>query len=329
MQTKPILFTTQLERAIGDKLSQDFHAVWPGYHRWFQLSEHPVYDQEGRHQISLHMPELLHTYDKLCDSLSADKHVAAFLSLYNPPSFPTGCSQMAWQHNNVNRLIRNYDFPASLSERKLLFTNWNGTRVMAMSDCIWGVLDSINEHGLAVSLAYGGNVTRGKGFAITLLLRYVLEFCSTVKDASEALSRLPVHMPYNVTLIDRQRNVCTIEVCPGRSARLYSHAFATNHQHEGHADNLDAVSDSSIREQYIATRMGNNKTSEIDALAMFLNPPLYRHAKDWQGWGTLYTASYDVNEGSVALVWPNRQVIKQTFSHFVETSAFINAPSFT
>ncbi len=199
MQTKPILFTAQLERAIGDKLSQDFHSVWPGYHRWFQLSEHPVYDQERRHQISLHMPGLLHTYDTLCDSLSADKHVAAFLSLYNPPSFPTGCSQMAWQHNNVNRLIRNYDFPPSLSERKLLFTNWYGTKVMAMSDCIWGVLDGINEHGLAVSLAYGGNVTRGKGFAITLILRYELEFCSTVKDASEALSRLAVHMPYNVS----------------------------------------------------------------------------------------------------------------------------------
>lgn len=328
MHNKGILFTAQLEYLIGDKLSQDFFSVWPAYHRWFQLSEHPVTDTQGRYELAQHMPELLNTYDALCNALNADKHVAAFLSLYNPPSFPTGCSQMAWQNSRANRLIRNYDFPASLSERKLLFTQWNGTKVMAMTDCIWGVLDGINEHGLAVSLAYGGNVTRGKGFAITLLLRYVLEFCQTVKEAIDALTRVPVHMPYNVTLIDRSGDVRTIEVCPGKPARISPHAFATNHQHEGHADNLDAVSDSSIREQYIATRMANADTTEIDALAMFLSPPLYRNAKDWQGWGTLYTASYDVNEGSVALIWPNRQVIKQRFDHFVETSMLIDAPSF-
>lgn len=327
MRPSDLLFTAQLEYHVGDKLCQDFFSVWPAYHRWFQLSEHPVTGVEGRLQIARHMPELLGTYDTLCANLQADEHVSAFLSLYNPPSFPTGCSQMAWNRESKS-LIRNYDFPASLSEKKLLCTNWNGTKVMAMTDCIWGVLDGINEHGLAVSLAYGGRAKRGKGFSITLVLRYALEFCKTVEQAIEVIERIPVHMPYNVTLIDSSGEVSTVEICPEQEPRVTKQTCATNHQHEGEVENLDAVADSTLREGYIATRMADPSVTEQAAVGMFLQPPLYRKAKDWCGWGTLYTSWYNLNEGSVTLLWPNGQSLKQSFSHFVETSLVVDVPSF-
>ena len=72
-----------------------------------------------------------------------------------------------------------------------------------MSDCLWGLLDGINDAGLAVALAFGGRQrARADGFGITLVVRYLLETCDTVEQACATLARLPVHAPYNLTLAD-------------------------------------------------------------------------------------------------------------------------------
>jgi predicted choloylglycine hydrolase len=47
--------------------------------------------------------------------------------------------------------------------------------VIAMGDGLWGVLDGINEDGLAVSLTFGGRRVLGDGFGIPLIMRYVME----------------------------------------------------------------------------------------------------------------------------------------------------------
>lgn len=329
MQPDHMLFRTQIEYQVGDALSRDFYRLWPAYQRWFGLSKLPISAIEGRANIAAYMPELLGTYDTLCANLHLDEQAATFFSLYNPPGFPTGCSQMAWAKGGLaNNLIRNYDFPAELCEKKLLLTNWNGTKVMAMTDCVWGVLDGINEHGLTASLAYGGRVKRGEGFAITLVLRYVLEFCLNVQQAVEVLNRVPISMPYNVTLFDRSGEICTVEICPGEAPRVTKREFATNHQHKGEVENLDAVADSSLRESYIATRIADPKTTGKMALDMFLKPPLYRNAKEWRGWGTLYTACYNVKLSSVSLIWPGGQRMDQSIAHFSETSLLVNVPAF-
>ena len=52
-----------------------------------------------------------------------------------------------------------------------------------MSDCLWGLLDGMNDAGLAVSLAFGGRRVLGDGFGIPLVVRYVLETCATVDEA--------------------------------------------------------------------------------------------------------------------------------------------------
>ena len=52
----------------------------------------------------------------------------------------------------------------------------------------------INDAGLALSLTFGGRNVVGDGFAISIVLRYILEFCATAAEAAEVLSRVPVHM---------------------------------------------------------------------------------------------------------------------------------------
>ena len=60
-----------------------------------------------------------------------------------------------------------------------------------MSDCLWGLLDGMNDAGLAVSLTFGGRRALGDGFGIPLVVRYLLETCDDVAEARETLARLP------------------------------------------------------------------------------------------------------------------------------------------
>jgi hypothetical protein len=56
-----------------------------------------------------------------------------------------------------------------------------------------------------------GRLAVGEGFGIPLVIRYVLEVCGTVEEAVGVLCRVPVHMSYNITALDRsgRRPRCT------------------------------------------------------------------------------------------------------------------------
>jgi len=99
-----------------------------------------------------------------------------------------------------------------------------------MLDCLWGLLDGINDAGLAVSLTFGGRPQVGEGFGIPLVIRYVLQTCGTTEEAMRALRRIPVHMSYNVTAMDRDGQRATVYLAPDRPAHVTSLAVATNHQ---------------------------------------------------------------------------------------------------
>ena len=73
-----------------------------------------------------------------------------------------------------------------------------------MLDCLWGLLDGINDAGLAISLTFGGRPQVGEGFGIPLIIRYVLETCRNTGEAMRALRRIPVQMSYNVTALDQE-----------------------------------------------------------------------------------------------------------------------------
>lgn len=321
-------FTSQQEHFLGQKLAPRYAETWPAYHRWMNQAPKPVTAQQGRAKLLHYMPELLDTYDGLVHALGAKEETGSFLSLYNPPIFRSGCSQ-ACKVTNTIELVRNYDFPSKLSDRILLNTNWNGTKVIAMTDCLWGVIDGMNEHGLAVSLAYGGRNKHGDGFAITLVLRYLLEFCHNTEQAIEVLKMVPVHMPYNITLVDFYGVSKTVILCPGEKVTVSPLPFATNHQLDAAIEDVDAVADSYSREQFLSTRLADPRQQNDSLVNLFLQPPLLRKSSDWNGWGTLYTARYLPQSGVVELHWPNGQVFTQSFDHFVEEQVTISSPAFS
>jgi predicted choloylglycine hydrolase len=160
------------------------------------------------------------------------------------------------------------------------------------------------------------------------VLRYILEFCHQLEEAVAVLRRVPLHMPYNVTLLDRQGEACTVAICPGEEARVYPHPFATNHQPGERMDDQDSTADSYMRESFLAARLGDPAQSEEALLQMFMSTPLLRKASDWNGWGTLYTARYLPQEGAMELHWPAGQVMRQSFTEFTEAHVDISSPGF-
>jgi predicted choloylglycine hydrolase len=318
LQNTSARFRSISEARPGAKLAGLWQWFAPGYRRWYLRDgdkPRPSYAR-GLTLLRSHMPELLPTFEQLLHVCAADELTARFLTLYDPPAIVAGCSQAVWTRGET-ALIRNYDFPAGLCESVLLHSNWNGTAVIAMTDCFWGVLDGINEHGLSVSLAYGGRRELGRGFSITLILRYILEFCQTVEQATDVLHRIPVQLSYNVTLVDRQGNYVTVLLSPDRDVQVTHRNRATNHQHPREVNLYECLADSRIRENFLAARLDDQRQSFAHFQQLFLLPPLYRYAAESRGWGTLYTSTYFPAAGYMELHWPDGSW-RQGFDHFVE-----------
>jgi predicted choloylglycine hydrolase len=267
------------------------------------------------------MPELIPVYEELVGLAGGGDLAARFLSLYRPPPYALGCSQAVWSGMNPV-LVRNYDYSPWLFEGTLLFSSWNRP-VIAMSDCLWGVLDGINDAGLAVSLAFGGRRVVGDGFGVPLILRYILEFCDTAPQASEVLQRVPAHMPYNVTLVDREGESATVQVCPGSDAAVTDSPVGTNHQQRVESEDYARMTSTVERQTFLAARLADANETRSSFIERFLHPPLhntrYEHA-----FGTLYTAAYYPRDLASEYRWPRQATLRQSFSDFKEEEKMIH-----
>ncbi len=259
------------------------------------------------------MPEFVSTYEDFVEVAGGGDLEARFLSMWCPPAYVGGCSQ-AIIGGAVPALIRNYDYGPKLLEGTWLASRLNGKRVIGVADCLLGVLDGINEDGLAVSLAFGGRTTSGKGFGIPIVLRYLLEFATNVSEAVAMLKRIPVHMAYSVALVDRAGNHAMVFVGPDRVAEVVAKLVTTNHQHKIDWPRHAEATKSLEREQALLAALGNADAETM--LQKFLVPPVYQ-TNYGHGYGTLYTAVYDPAAGSAELVWPGKRW-RQTCSDFVE-----------
>jgi predicted choloylglycine hydrolase len=199
---------------------------------------------------------------------------------------------------------------------------WNGRRVIAMGDCLWGVLDGMNDSGLAVSLAFGGRRVVGDGFGVPIILRYVLEFCDTVDQAVDALERIPTHMSYNVTVLDRSNQFRTVFLAPDRPPVTRQLPVATNHQGRVEWRKHAEVTGSLERESFLISRLADSEETDQGFIRSFLCAPLYSTSYD-RGFGTLYSTWYRPRLGEMALYWPG-VAWTQSFDRFCESSRTIH-----
>ncbi|MEM7308077.1 MAG: C45 family peptidase [Planctomycetota bacterium] len=310
-----IPFRTFREERPGGSWSQLFTEAWPPYRRWFLGEGEAARPSRARSEAALrhHMPELVPIYEALVELAGGDELAARFLAHYCPAPYLSGCSQLVWSRPEPV-LIRNYDYRPDLWEATLVHTAWQGVRVIAMSEVLWGVLDGMNEHGLAVSLAFGGRRVVGAGFGIPLVLRYVLQTCATVAQAADVLRRVPTHMAYNVSVVDARGSFATVQVSPDRPAVVLSAPVATNHQGLVEWHQHARMTSTTERERFLSSRIADPHESPERLEERFLEPPLFSRDYD-NAFGTLYTAAYRPARGEVRLRWRD-QSVEQSFESF-------------
>ncbi|AZM64277.1 MULTISPECIES: C45 family autoproteolytic acyltransferase/hydolase [unclassified Streptomyces] len=250
-----------------------------------------------------HMPELVPVLNRLAGQLHRPE-AEAFLTHAALRPFSPACTQIG--HNGT--LLRNYDFPPEQCEGTIVSSCFLRP-VIGMQDMLWGLLDGMNDGGLAVSLTWGGRTAHGRGFAILILVRYLLETCDTVDEAVDRLRSLPVATPQNLTLVDPVK-ATTVFVGPDMSPMVAPDACAANHQHL-------PVTDEQERAMGTRERLRAIRAAGADVAAM-LEPPLYRSV-DEQGSRTLYTARYRPAEGRVTYYWPGESW-QQSFGDFTPGS---------
>lgn len=286
--------------ADPEALPAAFAAYWPAYQKWIRRS--PTTDAHFcTRQLRNHMPELVPVFERLLDRFGGGDDVARFLTLYDPPRVVRACTQLAL---NADRpiLIRSYDHHPRLFDAIVLGSNWSGNATLAMTDCLWGALDGVNERGCAVSLAFGGRSATGAGFAAPIVLRYVLETCATVQEVRATLDRVPVSMPYTFVAIDSTGDFVTAYLGPDRPAKFVARRASANHQGrvEWHAY---ASQTQSVERLACAESLLTHPCSTRAVRDAFLAPPLWRD--DYaRGGGTLYVVEYEPAAGTMVMRWP-------------------------
>jgi predicted choloylglycine hydrolase len=303
----PLTLRAFAEDEPGDQIREHLAATWPPFRQWWRggANTRPT-TGEARAKLEEHMPELIPAWQQLTAMLEHGpdgSDAGAALALWNPPPFLTGCSQAAVLPGGP-ALIRNYDWDYRLFDGVVASTAYTGRRVLGMLDCLWGLLDGVNDAGLAVSLTFGGRPQVGEGFGIPLVIRYVLEVCGTVEEAVRVLRQVPVHMSYNVTALDRDGRRATVYLAPDRPARVTDLAVSTNHQGEVEWAPYVAAIRSVERQDYLEELLAAGADAP-GVVAACLRPPLYA-TRFHEGFGTLYTAEYRPADGLVRYHWPDR-----------------------
>jgi predicted choloylglycine hydrolase len=300
----PTTFWAIREETPGEQWRGLFEATWSSYRAWYLRDGDAARPslEVARRRLAGHMPELVPTWERLVELADGDETAARMLTLWNPPAFLPGCSQ-AVLTGDAPVLVRNYDYRPDLCERVIYSSAFTGRRVLGMSDCLWGLVDGMNDAGLAASVAFGGRRGAGEGFGIPLVLRYLLEVAETVADVRTVLTGLPVNMAYNITVLDRNADAATIFVAPGAEPEVFRLHAATNHRGTSPEDPEHARAFHSVQRQQALLNSLQHQP-EVDAfVAEFLAPPLYATAYE-QGFGTMYTAVYRPSEGVADFVWP-------------------------
>jgi predicted choloylglycine hydrolase len=306
------------EERPGRAWQERFAASWPAVKGWYLkdgLEARPTV-AECERAFDQHMPELKPMWQHVCALAGGADLESRMLSCWSPPNVFDGCS-VAVTDDDGPILIRNYDFDPRTTGSVIIHTNWSGRRVIGLSEAYWGLLDGMNDAGLAVCLTFGGRQICGRAFSVVLVLRYLLETCRTAGEAAQTLMRLRSALQQNVVVLDARGEHFTALMGPDRDTRIWNTSVTTNHpetvEWPEHAANVRSLK----RFDYLCHHLGSPAMRE-----QFFSPPIYNTAYT-RGFGTVYTVSYRPDHGEAEFSWPGKSV-RQSFQCFSPTQVSVD-----
>lgn len=295
----PVVFRAFAEELPGPQWRAHFDRHWPALRRALlsrrpaELS--PLADAEASLRRS--MPELVSAWEQLSE-LVDDPLAARVLTLADNDVLLGGCSQGVVD----KALVRNYEFSPDQFEATIWLSALTGRRVLGVTAGLWGLLDGINDAGLAISAAFGGQRLAGPGFAIPLIVRYLLEVCDDVGQVMERLPALAPTEANNLTVADAAGAHASFFLTPGEPPRLAPDNAVANHQETVTWPEHAAFTRTLERQQLLNALVN---VSNVDTVSSaMLRPPLY-NTEYSRSFGTLYTAVYRTGECSAEYRWPD------------------------
>jgi len=316
-----MLTTSFRARRLDSDWQTVFNEYWPAYESWYRRGKkseiNPQALKQAQRQLKMVMPEMLPLYEGFLEASNDCPVMAQFLTGYQPPAYLLNCSQ-AVILDREPVLIRNYDLSPDFSENLVTQSDWQEQEVIGSNECLWGLNDGMNRSGLAISITFGGSNRVGEGFGIPFILRYLLQTCETVAQAIKLLQRVPSHMAYNVTLLDKRGSFATVLLAPGKTAIVVRERCTTNHQGTVTWPAQAAFTQTLERKRFLDELLSRKSLNDKQLLEAFLNAPLH-NSNFAQRFGTVYTAVYKPSSQTMSYHWPAEQAWQHGFSDFRTT----------
>ena len=280
----PVTFRAFAEEQPGAQWLAHFGRHWPALRSALEALAPRRLSAIGDAEVALRlrMPELVPVWERMAE-LAGDPLAARVLTLTDTIA-PGGCSQAVVG----GVLVRNYEYTPAQFEAAIWKSALTGRGVIGVTAGLWGLLDGVNDAGLAVAGAFGGRLVNGPGFAIPLIVRYLLEVCDTVEDVERQLPTLSPTEACNLT-VACPGDAASFYLTPGERPRRAPEVAVTNHQDVLSWSHFAEFSDTVARQRLLSELASTESASTV--IAALLRPPLFR--TDYaQQFGTLYTAAY-------------------------------------
>lgn len=208
----------------------------------------PIYQQ--------YYPKVLQEIAGIADGngVPAETLQAMLFSMYCF-EFDNKCTCFALSTGNEILFCRNSDFLVSLEKLYMnCLYNLDGTHSFNGNTTAYVQMeDGVNRHGLAAGLTFVYPHLRKPGLNAGMLVRYILEHCTTTKEAISALQTLPIASCQTITLADATGEIAVVE-CNAQAVTIIPPAPGTH---------------------FVATANNFNAPQ----MAQYRNPPLLN---DWQ-----------------------------------------------
>jgi predicted choloylglycine hydrolase len=171
--------------------------------------------------VRQHTPKLIEELEGILDGGKYhDTHMKAFsLSLSEYPIL--GCSVFAiskrYMANAKTIFARNYDWDKWVAEYSVFWKSYPEGALASISgsDLFVGRYGGLNESGLAIAVTairgYHGDVP---GVALHYLIRWILDTCRNVPEASSFLQKVPHFRGNNYLLADSDDRLAAVEATP-------------------------------------------------------------------------------------------------------------------
>ena len=189
----------------------------------FKLQEQPnkklAFGRECKVEVKKFFPEVLDEIHGFADACHVSYENLATLILtvgaFKPPS---SCSVFATSTGSDILFGRNYDFYYSFKEHSesYLTKPSNGYCSLGNTDIFVGREDGVNEKGLAIGMTAVRPTKVKPGINFALLVRFILDKCANVREATKALKSARHITANNYLIADREGNMDVVEACPDR-----------------------------------------------------------------------------------------------------------------